>query len=352
MKNIQCNNYQIHINNWAGFKSYVSELAPSSIFVIVDENTEKYCLHALLDHLETPVRVIRIPSGETNKNIHSCQQIWNNLLKYGADRHALILNLGGGVINDMGGFCAATYMRGVQFIHIPTTLLSQVDASIGGKLGIDLMGFKNIIGIVKDPVAVYIFTEFLSTLPNVQMKSGFAELLKHGLIADKNTWKNLSENTSLENLDFEQLVFDSVMIKKNVTEQDPYEKGLRKILNFGHTIGHAVESYWMDSRTPLLHGEAIAIGMVSEAFLSYRIGNISESELFDIRNSIIKVYGHHPKFVKPAEEIIELMRSDKKNYKGGFRFSLLESVGHACYNISIDKETVAESFLFYKEKIG
>ena len=318
MKNISCKNYQIHINHWHAFEQFIKEQDPSSIFVIVDENTEKYCLHIALEHLDRAIQVIRIPSGEQNKNLASCQQIWQNLLKYGADRHSLVINLGGGVIGDMGGFCAATYMRCINFVQVPTTLLSQVDASVGGKLGIDFMGFKNVVGLISDPSAVFIFTEFLNTLPSDQKKSGFAELLKHGLIADKNTWYKLTESNPISSADFEQLVYESIMIKKKVTEQDPHEKGIRKILNFGHTVGHAIESYWMDSRTPLLHGEAVAIGMVSEAFLSYRVGKISESDLFNIRNSIIKLYGHHPKYVKPADEIINLMRLDKKNYKGEF----------------------------------
>ncbi|MBK8347496.1 MAG: 3-dehydroquinate synthase [Saprospiraceae bacterium] len=351
MKNIQCKNYNIYINDWSNFKSFVTEMDPTTIFILVDQNTEKYCLLHLLENLDATVQVIRIPAGEQNKNIQTCQHIWTKLLQYGADRHSLLINLGGGVIGDMGGFCAATYMRGIRFIQMPTTLLSQVDASVGGKLGVDLMGFKNMVGLIQDPNAVFIFTEFLSTLPQDQMKSGYAELLKHGLIADKESWSLLSKQDKLDTLDYEILVYESVMIKKTVTEQDPYEKGLRKILNFGHTIGHAVESYWMDSKTPLLHGEAIAIGMVSEAFLSYRIGKISESDLFDIRHSILRLYGHHPKFVKPTEDLIHLMKGDKKNFKGDIRFALLDQVGHACYDIQVESETIEESFLFYKERI-
>ncbi|MBK7698912.1 MAG: iron-containing alcohol dehydrogenase [Saprospiraceae bacterium] len=189
MKNIRCKNYQIHINNWIELTSFLHHEDPSSVFIIVDENTEKYCLHLVLEHLDIPVQVIRIPSGEQNKNLTTCQHIWTNLMRYGADRHSLVINLGGGVIGDLGGFCAATYMRGIRFVQVPTTLLSQADASVGGKLGIDLMGFKNMVGLIQDPAAVFIFTEFLSTLPVDQIKSGYAELLKHGLIADKNAWK-------------------------------------------------------------------------------------------------------------------------------------------------------------------
>jgi 3-dehydroquinate synthase len=351
MKNILCKNYGIHINDWTAFSQLYKKIAPSTTFILVDENTEKYCLLHLLEYIHDTVQIIRIPSGEQNKNLNTCQVVWTKLLQNGADRHSLIINLGGGVIGDLGGFCAATYMRGIRFIQMPTTLLSQVDASVGGKLGVDLMGFKNMVGLIKDPDGVFIFTEFLLTLPQDQMRSGYAELLKHGLIADKKVWESLSKNSGIESLDYENLVYESVLIKKNVTEQDPNEKGIRKILNFGHTIGHAVESYWLDSRTPLLHGEAVAIGLVSEAFLSYRIGKITEIELFDIRNSIIRLYGHHPKFVKPAEELIQIMTHDKKNHNGSIRFALLESVGQACYDVQIENGAIEESFLFYKEKI-
>lgn len=352
MKNINCKNYDININNWSALHSYLESKTASQTFIIVDANTEKYCLHQFLENTSiNDVHIIRIPAGETYKTIETCQKVWAEMMRKGADRHALVINLGGGVIGDLGGFCAATYMRGISFIQVPTTLLSQVDASVGGKLGVDFSGFKNMIGIIQEPEGVFIFTDFLETLPEEQMRSGYAELLKHGLIADKLTWKSLTENTNLKNLDFENIVYQSVLIKKQVTEQDPNEKGLRKILNFGHTIGHAIESYWLDSRSPLLHGEAIAIGMVSEAFLSYRLGKISENELFDIRHAIVKMYGHHPKYVKPSVEILSIMKADKKNKKGEYRFALLESVGKACFDIPVSSEHVEESLLFYKEKL-
>lgn len=351
MKNILCKNYQIHINNWSAFNKAIVKLKPSSVFVLADENTEKYCLSNLFEHLESRFNVISIPSGENHKTINTCQFVWSELVKNGADRQSLVINLGGGVVGDLGGFCAATYMRGIRFVQVPTTLLSQVDASVGGKLGVDFMGYKNMVGLIKDPSGVFIFTDFLKTLPQDQMRSGYAELLKHGLIADRETWDELSRNKTIQGLDIEDMVYQSLMIKKTVTERDPNEKGLRKILNFGHTIGHAVESYWMDSRTPLLHGEAVAIGIVGEAYLSYRVGNISENELFDIRNTILDVYGHHPKYVKPTGELIEIMKTDKKNSQGHIRFALLEAVGQACYDVEVRQDTIEESFLFYQQKM-
>lgn len=351
MHEIQCKNYNIIINHWPALVQYVASCDASRIVVIADENTEKYCLHQLLEHLHQEVQVVRIKSGEQNKNIATCQHVWTKLMQYGCDRHSLVINLGGGVIGDLGGFCAATYMRGIRFIQVPTTLLSQVDASVGGKLGVDLNGFKNMVGVILDPAAVFIFTEFLDTLPAEQMLSGYAELLKHGLIADSSSWIRLSAQANILGLDYEDIVYESVKIKKTVTEQDPYERGMRKILNFGHTIGHAVETYWMDSSSPLLHGEAIAIGMVAEAFLSYRMGYITESDVFQIRHAIFKLYGHHPRYVKPAAEIMQIMKGDKKNMKGNIRFALLESIGKACYDIEADNNAIMESLVFYKEKI-
>ena len=351
MKNIHCKNYNIHINDWVSFEKYYKQKNPSLIFILVDENTEKYCLLHLLEHIERPVQIIKIQSGEQHKNLNTCEIVWAELLQKRADRHSLLINLGGGVIGDLGGFCAATYLRGIRFIQLPTTLLSQVDASVGGKLGVDMSGFKNMLGLIKDPDGVFIFTDFLHSLPSRQIKSGFAELFKHGLISDKSVWDQLSKLIIPDVRDFEELVYKSVVIKKNITEKDPCEKGLRKILNFGHTIGHAVESHWMGSRTPLLHGEAIAIGIVCEAFLSYRIGNISEDELFNIRNTILGTYGHHPKLVKQPDDLIQIMRRDKKNHSGKIRFALLTSIGEACFDVQVEKEAISESFLFYREKI-
>lgn len=351
MKTIFCSNYKIHINHWMAFEEALQEMKPSSIFILVDENSEKFCLPYVLEKIEVKSTIIRINSGEQNKSLNTCQLVWTKLLQNGADRHSLLINLGGGVIGDLGGFCAATYMRGIKFIQMPTTLLSQVDASIGGKTGVDLQGSKNIVGLIKDPAYVFVFTDYLKSLSFEQIRSGYAELLKHGLISDKNIWHKLSDNFNLTGLNFEDVVFESITIKKSITEQDPNELGIRKILNFGHTIGHALESYWMESRTPLLHGEAVAIGLVCEAFLSYRIGNINEPELFEIRNSILKIFGHHPKFVKPDQELITLMLNDKKNYGGNIRFSLLKSIGNACFDIQISKNDIQESIIFYKEKI-
>ncbi|MBK9255543.1 MAG: 3-dehydroquinate synthase [Saprospiraceae bacterium] len=348
---ISCNNYNIYLNEWDQLNKFIQSGKYDQVYVLVDENTEKYCLHILFEHIEKDLRIIRIQSGEKNKNLETCAFVWSELIRKGADRHSLLVNLGGGVIGDLGGFCAATFMRGIDFIQLPTTLLSQVDASVGGKLGIDFNGYKNMIGLFSDPKQIFIFTGFLQTLPGDQLRSGYAELLKHGLIADKNSWAQLSLEKEIRTINFEPLVYESVMIKKAVTEEDPYEKGNRKILNFGHTIGHAIESFWLDKKTPILHGDAIAIGMVSESYLSYRKGTINEMELFEIRNALIRIYGHHPGNVKDREKITELMLHDKKNRNGAIHFSLLNGIGRASYDIPVSLQMIDESLLFYSQKL-
>ncbi|MCZ2102743.1 MAG: 3-dehydroquinate synthase, partial [Chitinophagales bacterium] len=265
MKHIKGKHGNIYFNDWSALKQKIQATSWSKIFVLVDENTEKYCLFHLLEQMDLPIHVIKIPSGEQHKNLNTCQLVWQNLMAKGADRLSLLINLGGGVIGDLGGFCAGTYMRGIRFIQIPTTLLSQVDASVGGKLGVDFMERKNMIGLFGNPEAVFIFTDFLKTLPERELKSGYAEMLKHALIADKDAWNRLSKTDVATINDWESTIYESVMIKQSIIQEDPLEAGKRKILNFGHTVGHAIESYWISREKPLLHGEAIAIGMVAEA---------------------------------------------------------------------------------------
>ncbi len=212
-----------------------------------------------------------------------------NLTEHQFDRHSLLVVLGGGVLGDLGGFCAATYKRGIDFVLMPTTLLSQVDASVGGKLGIDFLQFKNHIGVFCEPVATLICTSFLSTLPERELRSGFAEIIKHCLISDKNMWE-VVRTRSLHAQDWAALIPHSVAFKKQVIETDPREKGLRKILNFGHTVGHAVESYFLNSGNRLFHGEAIAVGMIAEACIAESKKLITRTELMEIGSYIKQIY--------------------------------------------------------------
>jgi 3-dehydroquinate synthase len=347
MKKISCNTYDIHINNWDAVNDYISKGNYSSIIIIVDENTSEHCLPSLMGTINQKFDIIEIESGEINKDLDTCKGIWETMIDFGADRHSLCINLGGGVIGDMGGFAACTFMRGMDFIQMPTTLLSQVDASVGGKLGVDFSTYKNLIGVIKNPGSVFIFTEFLNTLPIEQIKSGFAEVIKHGLIIDAEAYYRDIASHNFLNLDWEQLVYDSVMIKKSVTDKDPEERGLRKILNFGHTLGHAIESHNLDTLTHLLHGEAIAIGMVMEAHLSFQKGNITEQEVNQIKTAIIEIFGHQTDRIPDIEKLNSLMSKDKKNKGGVIMFSLLEQVGVGNYNQEVTLENIEKAVQFY-----
>src|SRR5690606_5963691 len=262
---------------------------------------------------------------------------------FGADRKALMINLGGGVVTDMGGFAASTYKRGIDFIQIPTTLLSQVDASVGGKTGIDLDNVKNIIGTFTQPQAVFISGAFLSTLDERQMRSGFAEVIKHGLIYDKNLFaQTTTVNLETDNLD--EIVFRSVEIKNDVITQDPKEQGLRKILNFGHTIGHAVEGYsLLNDKEPLLHGEAIALGMICEAYLAHRLNGLSIEDLAAVIQACDSRLDRYTISEDIYPELIALMQNDKKNEGRKLGFALLSEIGRCDYNIYVEEELIKES---------
>ncbi len=259
-------------------KEFFDQNSFSKIGVIVDEHTRLHCYplvqSAIPDHV-----LLEIKSGEEQKNLRTCEQIWNDLTENAFDRKSLVVNIGGGVIGDMGGFCAATYKRGIAFINIPTTLLAQVDASIGGKLGIDFHNFKNHIGVFQNPLKIFLDATFFPTLSPAELRSGYAEVIKHCLIRDSQKFEEIIQ-TPYGNLDLFALTKHSVDIKNKVVQEDPKEQGLRKILNFGHTIGHAIESFYLENGDrKLLHGEAIAVGMICEAFISTKKCTLSYKEL-------------------------------------------------------------------------
>ncbi|MDX2196395.1 MAG: 3-dehydroquinate synthase [Cytophagales bacterium] len=324
------------------FESFINvlgEVKYTKIMVLTDEHTDKHCYPLIIKYLPEHF-VMTIASGEAQKNIETCCHIWQKMTEAEMDRHALVINLGGGVIGDMGGFCAATYKRGIKFITIPTTLLSMVDASVGGKLGIDFMGFKNHIGVFQEPEAVIINPVFLKTLPERELKSGYAEVIKHALIKDASMWDYL-KNTNWDEIlawnieKWDEIITHSVNIKAQIVEADPKEKGIRKILNFGHTIGHAVETYYLNTPSRLLHGEAIAIGMVIEAFLSYTKGYISENEYKDIYNYTYKVFVIKPIKNVNMDDILKYCYQDKKNNFGQLNFSILKEIGNCTFDIKI-----------------
>ncbi len=320
----------------------------SKVFVFADSNTAEVCLPLFREMLDdfAGFDLIETDPGEENKSIDFCIGIWKTLLDFGADRKCLMINLGGGVITDMGGFVASTYKRGIDFINIPTTLLSQVDASVGGKTGIDIDNVKNMVGTFALPQSVFIETAFLDTLPERELLSGFAEMIKHGLIRDRAYYETLKA-TDYRNITA-PAIYRSVEIKNDVVTEDPQEKGLRKILNFGHTIGHAVETYSLiHDEKPLTHGEAIAIGMACEAWLSYTCNTLPQQELEDIYACILALYPAYEIKEASFEELISLMQSDKKNEDGQIMFSLLSTIGDCGFNYQVNSEDIVSSMTYY-----
>ncbi|MGN7889667.1 3-dehydroquinate synthase [Dyadobacter sp. 22481] len=319
----------------------------SKIVVIADNNTKRHC-YPILKAFLPKHSVITVPSGEAHKTLATCGIIWEAMTKEELDRHALVINVGGGVIGDMGGFCAAVYKRGIDFIQVPTTLLSQVDASVGGKLGIDFQGFKNHLGVFNIPKSVLIDPVFLKTLPEREIRSGFAEIIKHCLIADGAKWNEIRER-DFEQQNWPDLIAHSVKIKQQVVDQDPTEKGLRKILNFGHTLGHAVETCFLNkpANQRLFHGEAIAVGMIMEAYLSFKRKMIDQQTLTDIEEFLFATYGKVR--IKPddIEEIIALTRQDKKNKGKEIRFSLLSGAGQCAFDIVVTAAEMRRSIAYY-----
>ena len=350
MPTINCDQYKVYINeDWSDLNEVIKRKSYSKIAVLVDENTQEHCLDILINNLPgIEFHIITINSGEINKNLDTCQSIWSEMLNNGFDRHSLLINLGGGVIGDMGGFCACTFMRGMDFIQIPTTLLSQVDASVGGKLGIDFQDYKNLIGVIQDPQAVWINTTFLTTLEKRQIKSGYAEIIKHALIQDAKMWDEIKLITNLENLNWAEIIHRSVKIKRDVVTEDKYEGGLRKILNFGHTLGHAIESENLHQDDFLLHGEAIGIGMVTEAYLSIELCGLKKEAYEEIKDYILTIYPHYKTHLNNQSEILSKLTKDKKNRRGMLNFSLLKEIGDAVFDIVPSESSIKEALADYR----
>ncbi len=353
MNSIVSDAYAVHFNEVAyeSLNTHLSKSNYSTIFILVDENTHDLCLPQFMAQIsgDYNFEIIEIESGEINKTIETCVGVWEALSELGADRKSLLLNLGGGVLTDLGGFVGSTFKRGIDFINVPTTLLAMVDASVGGKTGVDLGSLKNQIGVINQPEMVLVVTDFLSTLEVRQITSGFAEMLKHGLIKDKDYWENLKRAESIEDLKLHILA--SISIKNDVVLQDPTEQGLRKILNFGHTLGHAVESYFLENqeKETLLHGEAIAIGMILEGYLSHKLTGLSIDELEDIKITFLSHYNKVIFKKQDVEQIQGLMKYDKKNAHGRINFVLLKCIGEAQIDVIVPSELITEAFAYYAQ---
>ncbi len=322
------------------------------IFILVDENTRKHCLPAINNiNLIKDSEIIEIESGEKNKSIKSVEKVWNELTTKGADRNSLLINLGGGIIGDLGGFVASTFKRGIDFINIPTTLLSQVDASIGGKTGINFLGLKNEIGVFNHPKYVIIDSSFNQTLDKKHIMSGWAEMLKHALIFDEKDWNNLISNdikqTGFKELN--QLIARSVSIKNHFVEKDPFEKNIRKALNFGHTLGHAFESFFMNINKKITHGEAVIHGIICELFLSEKICNFSSKKANEIIPYLLKTYTKLKFNDSDINDIIEYTSHDKKNEGLNISFTLLEDFGQLKIDQFCKKDNITEALNCYRK---
>jgi 3-dehydroquinate synthase len=350
MKTIQAVSYPVHfqeesyqeLNNLIEAKDY------SSLFILVDENTFEHCYPKFIPNLSTNKRieVIEIESGEINKNLETCIGVWNAITELGGDRKSLLITLGGGVITDLGGFVASCFKRGIDFVNIPTTLLSMVDASVGGKTGVDLGVLKNQIGLFANPEMVLVDDDYLLTVSGREIKSGTAEIIKYGLTYDIKLFNEIKNN---KNLKISDLIFRSIEIKNEVVLQDPKEKNLRKILNFGHTLGHAIESFYLESedKENLTHGEAIAIGMVCESYMSSKALAFPTKKVNEIKEVILSIYKKTNLLKEDFSNIMELLKHDKKNVNGQVNFVLLNDYENYKIDCKVPDELIIESMEFY-----
>lgn len=338
-------------NGYEFIQELLTPLNYSKAFILVDNHTNEYCLPLFLSSIATELEfeIIEIEAGEEQKNIKTCVELWEVMIELGADRKSILINLGGGVLTDLGGFVASTFKRGIDFIHVPTTLLAMVDAAIGGKNGIDLGALKNQVGCIVPPKCILIHSEFLHTLDSRQMRSGLAEMFKHGLILDKAYWNKLKDLNSLSTNDLSHLIQQSIQLKIDVVNDDMYEKGIRKILNFGHTLGHAIESCFLEKENSkqLLHGEAIAIGMILESYISWKLNLLSKEEYSEINYFLSDVFERVHFNSSDIENIIQILQYDKKNENGKLQFVLLNSIGNAIINQNVDNTLIYEAFTDY-----
>ena len=325
------------------------------LFILTDEHTHRLCLPSLkhIPALKEAEEII-IGAEDVHKNLETLASVWQVLSEKGATRHSLLINLGGGMVTDLGGFAASTFKRGIAYINIPTTLLAMVDASVGGKTGINFNGLKNEIGVFAPAACVLLETEFLRSLDAHNFFSGYAEMLKHGLISTPEHFAELlSFNT--ENIDYAALKFmvgRSVQVKEDIVEEDPLEHGIRKALNLGHTVGHAFESLALAENRPVLHGYAVAWGLVCELYLSHTMVGFPKDKMRQTIQFVKENYGSFAFDCKQYERLYEFMLHDKKNTAGVINFTLLKEIGNICLNQTADKEMIFEMFDFYRECMG
>ena len=329
----------------------VDEVKHDKLFLLTDETTHQLCLPLVKDIpcMQDSIH-ITIGATDTHKTLETVASVWTAMGEGGGTRHSLMVNLGGGMVTDLGGFAASTFKRGIKYINIPTTLLSMVDASVGGKTGINFNGLKNEIGVFNSPETVIIDTEFLKTLDHNNICSGYAEMLKHGLISNEDNYAELLQ-FDLDNVDYRHLgemVGTSVAIKERVVEEDPFEHGIRKALNLGHTAGHAFES-WALARSPFLHGYAVAWGLICELYLSCVKTGFPTDKMRQTVRFVKENYGTLPITCDDYEELYAYMTHDKKNMAGIINFTLLGGIGDIRINQTANKEEIFEMLDFFRE---
>ena len=333
----------------------IARIPHDRLFLLTDEHTHTLC-RPLLHGIEAIQQATEIVIGaeDVNKTLQTLADVWMQLSTQGASRKSLLINLGGGMLTDLGGFAASTFKRGIAFINVPTTLLAMVDAAVGGKTGINFNGLKNEIGCFAPAASVLLETEFLRTLDQANLCSGYAEMLKHGLISNK---RHLNELLSfdMEQIDYallKRLVGESVKVKEEIVAADPKEHGIRKALNLGHTVGHAFESLALAEERPVLHGYAVAWGLVCELYLSYIYSGFPKELLQQILYFVKHNYGAFHFECKQYEQLYELMKHDKKNSNGIINFTLLHNVGDIALNCQAEKQVIFETFDFFRENMG
>lgn len=341
LSTIELNDYKVQFIESAAELSQLIDVSDySHVVIFCDSNTAKLCLPLLEQDAPqlSNALVLEMPAGEQHKNLDACAQVWGTLFDNHIGRGGLWINLGGGVVSDMGGFIASVYKRGMDFINIPTTVLAQVDATVGGKLGIDFEGHKNGIGLFQDPKQIIVCPDFLNTLPEEEVYSGFSEMLKHGLIQSEAYLEDLMELQPTDVLKYPELIQTSVKIKKQVVDEDPREGGYRKVLNFGHTVGHAIEGAYLEEGAVLPHGFAVGVGMIAELYLSVAECGFPQKKAEPVIKYLLGLYGARLSVDVSIDNLVRLAANDKKNRGKHMNFSLLKDVGQPVIDVELSEE--------------
>lgn len=325
-----------------GLWERLQALSPSGVLILADDNTARHCA-ARLGPAFHSYPICTIPAGEAFKTLESAQRVWAAMAAHGIDRGGLLLNLGGGMITDLGGFTASVYMRGIRFVHVPTSLLGMADAAIGGKTAVDFMGFKNLVGSFAAPPFTWVDPGFLATLPPDEFRFGMAEVVKHAIIGSSALWERLASDVSVSDPDLADLLAWNARVKAGVVDQDPDEQGLRKVLNFGHTLGHALESHFLDSDRPLSHGEAVTLGMLAESRLAGHLGLLSPTDLDAVTEIIGRRLSPVRTVIPTFGDLAPWLSGDKKRRHGRLGFSLPDRIGHCLVDIPATADEINQA---------